>query len=119
MNLTKLFKLTVFFGTLSLTLPVSSRTHATVPVITEASLLKEMIDRDALARLPYPAYVTKQFSSYDRKSIDPEKAGWYSNDDWSMFIRTVEAALRHWHGVPPISSTAAEAAMADATPTSA
>lgn len=88
MNLTKLFKLTVFFGTLSLTLPVSSRTHATVPVITEASLLKEMIDRDALARLPYPAYVTKQFSSYDRKSIDPEKAGWYSNDDWSMFIRT-------------------------------
>ena len=37
----------------------------------------------------------------------------------SMFMRTVEAALRHSSGLPPMSSTAAEAAMAAATPTSA
>ena len=37
----------------------------------------------------------------------------------SIFIITVEAASRDCWGVPPISSTAAEAAMAAATPTSA
>ena len=37
----------------------------------------------------------------------------------SIFMRTVEAASRHCFGVPPISSTAADAAIADATPTSA
>ena len=26
------------------------------PVVSEATLLREMTDRDALARLPYPAY---------------------------------------------------------------
>ena len=31
----------------------------------------------------------------------------------------MEALSRHWAGVPPISSTAALAAMAEATPTSA
>ena len=36
-----------------------------------------------------------------------------------MFIRTVDAAKVHSFGEPPISSTAADAAIADATPTSA
>ena len=37
----------------------------------------------------------------------------------SRFMRTDEAALRHCFAVPPMSSTAAEAAIAEATPTSA
>lgn len=58
------------------------------PVVSEASLLREMTDRDALARLPYPAYTTRQFSSYDRKALSPDQPGWFGNDDWSMFLRT-------------------------------
>lgn len=58
------------------------------PVVSEATLLHEMTDRDALARLPYPAYTTRQFSSYDRKAVSPDQPGWFGNDDWSMFIRT-------------------------------
>ena len=58
------------------------------PVVSEATLLREMTDRDALARLPYPAYKTRQFSSYDRKAVSPDRPGWFGNDDWSMFIRT-------------------------------
>lgn len=44
------------------------------PVVSEATLLREMTDRDALARLPYPAYKTRQFSSYDRKAVSPGPA---------------------------------------------
>ena len=58
------------------------------PVVSEATLLHEMTARDALARLPYPAYTTRQFSSYDRKAVSPDQPGWFGNDDWSMFIRT-------------------------------
>ena len=62
------------------------------PVVSEATLLHEMTDRDALARLPYPAYTTRQFSSYDRKAVSPDQPGWFGNDDWSMFIRINERA---------------------------
>lgn len=58
------------------------------PIVSEATLLNEMTDRDALARLPYPAYVTRQFSSYDRRAVSPGRPGWFGNDDWSMFVRT-------------------------------
>lgn len=60
--------------------------------ITEASLLKEMTDRNEIARIPYPAYTTIQFSSYDRASVERDKAGWYANGDYSMFIRSEEVA---------------------------
>ena len=36
--------------------------------ITTESLLSEMTDLKRLATLPEPAYMTKQFSSYDRAS---------------------------------------------------
>jgi hypothetical protein len=53
------------------------------------SLLLEMIDRDALPRLPSPAYACKQASSYDRKQTDPKDAKtWFANDDHHQFIRT-------------------------------
>ena len=56
--------------------------------ITFDSLLREMADRDALARLPQPAYTCRQFSSYERKSVSPDDAkGWFANHDWSHFLR--------------------------------
>lgn len=81
-----LFKLSTLFGTL--TVHSISAILAAPPVVSETSLLEEMIERETLARLPNPAYTTQQFSSYDRKSVNPKEAGWYSNDDWSMFVRT-------------------------------
>ncbi len=52
--------------------------------VTFESLLAEMVDRDALARWPEPAYVTRQASSYDRRSTTPSDAtenGWFANQD--------------------------------------
>lgn len=53
-----------------------------------ASLLDEMVDRDALASYPDPSYVTRQFSSYDRASVRPDTSSWYANWDRTQFIRT-------------------------------
>src|SRR5579862_9876851 len=44
-------------------LSVCSSARAGDPVTFE-SLLREMVDRDAIARFPEPAYTCKQFSSY-------------------------------------------------------
>lgn len=53
------------------------------------SLLSEVIDRDAVARMPSPAYVCKQASSYDRKQTGPTDAKtWFANEDFRQFIRT-------------------------------
>ena len=78
-------------------IPVPPASAAKPPVVSEATLLKEMTDRDALARLPYPAYTTRQFSSYDRKAVSPDRPGWFGNDDWSMFLRTENNAGRTEH----------------------
>ena len=56
--------------------------------ITLQSLLNEMADRDALARFPDPPYTSHQASSCDRRSIAPNKPGWFANNDWSQFIRS-------------------------------
>ena len=57
------------------------------PRISAASLLKEMTDRNALAEYPSPAYQLKQASSYDRRSVAKDQPGWFTNDDWSAFVR--------------------------------
>lgn len=59
----------------------------TQPAITLASLLKEMTDFDAVAKFPSPSYVLKQASSYDRRSVSPDKPGWFANGDFNQFIR--------------------------------
>lgn len=54
-----------------------------------ASLLTEMVDRDAVARFPEPAYTCRQFSSYDRASKTPDDPkGWFANNDFNQFLRT-------------------------------
>jgi len=58
--------------------------------ITFKSLLKEMVNRDSIARLPKPWYTCRQFSSYDRNSTEPGSPTWWANWDRSYFVR-VEA----------------------------
>jgi hypothetical protein len=62
--------------------------------VTFKSLLLEITDRDAMARFPLPEYSCKQFSSYDRASVAPDKPGWFGNWDRSQFIRTEKNAER-------------------------
>lgn len=56
-------------------------------LITLPGLLKEMTDVDAVAKYPSPAYTLKQESSYDRKSVSPDKPGWFANADFNQFMR--------------------------------
>ncbi|MHC4074630.1 MAG: hypothetical protein ACYTGS_21815 [Planctomycetota bacterium] len=55
--------------------------------VTFESLLREMVDRDRIARLPRPAYTCRQFSSYDRNSTEPGSPTWWANWDRSYFVR--------------------------------
>jgi len=52
------------------------------------TLLEEIVDREAIARYPAPAYTLRQFSSYDRATVAPGDHTWFANWDRSMFIRT-------------------------------
>ncbi|PQV48998.1 Protein of unknown function (DUF2961) [Jejuia pallidilutea] len=65
--------------------------------ITVESLLKDMVDRDAIARFPTTNFRLKQESSYNRASKTPEDTdGWFINHDFNSketdhnFIRTEE-----------------------------
>lgn len=55
--------------------------------ITMNSLLDEMIDRDIVSYFPTISYTQKQISSYDRRSIAPDKEGWFANDDGAGYER--------------------------------
>ena len=56
------------------------------PVISQKTLLLEMLDKNSITTLPVPAYNLKQFSSYDRRSIHPDSAGWFANADYTEFL---------------------------------
>ncbi len=66
---------------------------AAQPVSLE-SLLGEMIDRQRPARFPQPAFVCRQFSSFDRDTKSPQAPGWFANWDRSQFVRVEENAGR-------------------------
>jgi hypothetical protein len=68
------------------------------PAVSLESLLNEMIDRQAAARLPEPAFLLKQASSHDRKKNDPANpTTWHSNTDYGQFIRTeTNGGRREW-----------------------
>jgi hypothetical protein len=46
-----------------------------------------MLNRELISEFPNPSYTTQQFSSYDRKSVSPDKPDWFANADRSQFIR--------------------------------
>ena len=58
--------------------------------ISFSSLLKEMTNRDSLARLPEAGFTCRQFSSYDRNSVGVEQPGWFANWDRSQFMGVEE-----------------------------
>ena len=62
--------------------------------VTTLSLLRDMTDRETLARFPDPAYTSRQFGSYDRASEAPDKPGWFANDDRSQFLRVETNGVR-------------------------
>jgi hypothetical protein len=55
--------------------------------VTMSDLLKEMIDRELLAKYPENNYKAKQFSSYDRRAKIPGGENWFANQDNTNFIR--------------------------------
>lgn len=65
---------------------------ATMPALCQEvnlkSLLREMADRDQVAKLPDPDYRCLQASSYNRASAAPRGSdGWYADSDGVGFIR--------------------------------
>jgi hypothetical protein len=68
---------------------MSPHVYGQAPV-TVAKLLNEMIDPDAVASWPQQSFHLKQASSYDRRSIAPDSAGWGANADQGQYIRTEE-----------------------------
>ncbi|HID22384.1 MAG TPA: DUF2961 domain-containing protein, partial [Planctomycetaceae bacterium] len=82
--------LTVLVAGALLTGPRSSLAQSADAPVSFESLLKEMIDRDRLARVPHPFYLCRQASSYDRDSVAPDRPGWFANWDRSQFVRIEE-----------------------------
>jgi len=66
------------------------------PAISTAGLLDEMIDLAGMTRFPSPYYTCKQFSSYDRKSVSPEK-DWFANNDCGQYLRVEQNQGRQEH----------------------
>lgn len=56
--------------------------------VTFHSLLKEMVNRNALAEYPQIPYRSLQASSYNRESVSPDLPGWFADSDGVSCIRT-------------------------------
>ncbi|HPO16678.1 MAG TPA: DUF2961 domain-containing protein [Candidatus Hydrogenedentes bacterium] len=75
---------------IALTVTASSAIAAEV---TFKSLLTEMTDLEGLSHMPDPAFICKQFSSYDRNSTDPKALtddNWFANGDRGKYLREEE-----------------------------
>jgi len=66
----------------------SGRLAAAEVDVSLASLLREMVDRDSLARWAAPAYESKQWTSYNRASVAPDQPGWFADSDGTGYLRT-------------------------------
>lgn len=61
---------------------------AAAQTVSFESLLRELVDRDAILKYPNPAYTAKQAASGDPKSTSPSDAAtWFANDDQNHFVR--------------------------------
>ena len=54
--------------------------------IRYVDLLDQMTDMVRLATLPQPGETCQQFSSYDRRSVAPDKPNWGANGDSARHI---------------------------------
>lgn len=50
-------------------------------VVTTSSLIDELTDLKKLAEYPAPSFQSIQYSSTDRRTVSPDKPGWFANDD--------------------------------------
>lgn len=64
------------------------------PKVSLESLLKEMSVREHLTYFPHDEYQLRQFSSYNRASVSPDKPGWFENFDMSNFLRVEQNSGR-------------------------
>jgi len=88
MRCTGIVALALFFG-------LGSPLEAQEPTVGYESLLREMLDREALARYPDPSYTCRQFSSYDPASVSPEESDtWFANGDRGHYLRVEEVGDR-------------------------
>ena len=55
--------------------------------VTVESLLDEMVSFSEAAKFPEPSYTCKMMSSYDRRTVSPDKDWWYANDDGFGYVR--------------------------------
>ena len=64
--------------------------------VTLESLLREMTDIESVAEFPVPGYVCLQQSSHDRRSVAPDRPGWYANADGfgAIAIDTANGVIR-------------------------
>lgn len=80
-----------FTLTMMLLLAVSVAGEAVAnETITFETLLQETVSLERLAIAPSPAYITRQFSSYDQKSTDPNvltDENWFANYDRNQHLR--------------------------------
>lgn len=76
--------------------PSSPAAWASKAPITTESLLADMIDLAGMARFPAPAYVCRQFSSYDRASKSPTE-NWFANGDCGHYLRVERVGARTEH----------------------
>ena len=67
---------------------VSLLANGAVGSVSFSKLLGEASDPLAVTRFPEPAYSIRSWSSYDRKSVSPDRPGWFANEDWNNFIRS-------------------------------
>jgi len=58
------------------------------------SLILEMTDRENPTIFPKKEHNLRQFSSYSRASVSPDREGWFENNDMSHFIRVEENSGR-------------------------
>ena len=78
----------VILFTVSLMLASCVTAHKNLPseVISLQTLLKDMTNREQQAQFPALPFKCRQFSSYSRRAVSPTE-GWFSNWDWSNFLR--------------------------------
>ena len=62
--------------------------------VTIQSLLHEMVDRDAVARIPSPHYSCRQASSWDRSQKAVQGKNWFANRDFDHSLRRENNAGR-------------------------
>lgn len=77
-------------GFMTITIAEANPTHGELDL---AHFLKELTDLNRLVVRHEPHYVTRQFSSYDRKSTDPSlptEENWFANYDRNQHLRIEE-----------------------------